>query len=382
MPTIFHLDLDTFFVSVERILEPSLEGKPVIVGGDPHGRGVVAACSYEARAYGLHSAMPIRDAFRLCPKGIYLHGHGKEYSRYSKAVKNILDRYAPVIEQASIDEFYMDFSGCEKIYGHPYLFASLLQAEIKKELSLPCSIGIASNKYVAKIGSDYAKPQGITYVIAGQEQEFLAPLPIETMPGIGKVTTKQLNARGFRIIKDITNASSDYFTTLFGKYGLAIYEHAHGKGAEFLTIERERKSIGREETFHQDISDHREIENILFHLVEDIANSLRKKGWMTKTITLKLRYSDFITLTRAQTLKEPANSDKVIYNTVADLFRNAYKRRVSVRLIGVQLTNFYSSFEQENLFDGKEEKEKRMLASIDALRSKYGIKIIHYGVDK
>ncbi|MFA6596390.1 MAG: DNA polymerase IV [Ignavibacteriaceae bacterium] len=380
MATIFHLDLDAFFVSVERILDPSLEGKAVIVGGDPQGRGVVAACSYEARAFGLHSAMPIRDAFRRCPDGIYLHGHGKEYTRYSKAVKNILEHYAPVMEQASIDEFYMDFSGCEKIYGHPYVLALRLQAEIKKELSLPCSIGIASNKFVAKIGSDYAKPEGITYVIAGQEQEFLAPLPIETMPGIGRVTTKELNARGFRIIKDITNASSEYFSLLFGKYGNAIYDHAHGKGTEFLTVERERKSIGREETFQTDLAEHKEIENILFHLVEDVCNSLRKKGWMAKTITLKLRYSDFITLTRSQTFKEPANSDKVIFNAAVELFRNAYKRRVTIRLIGIQLTNFYSSFEQENLFDGKDEKEKRMLQAVDALRQKYGIKIVHYGV--
>ena len=380
MATIFHLDLDAFFVSVERILDPSLEGKPVIVGGDPQGRGVVAACSYEARAFGLHSAMPIRDAFRRCPNGIYLHGHGKEYTRYSKAVKNILERYAPVLEQASIDEFYMDFSGCEKIYGHPYMFALRLQAEIKKELSLPCSIGIASNKFIAKIGSDYAKPEGITYIVAGQEQEFLAPLPIETMPGIGKVTTKELNARGFRIIKDITSASSDYFSMLFGKYGSAIYEHAHGKGTEFLTVERARKSIGREETFQKDTADHKEIEGILFDLVEDVCNSLRKKGWMAKTITLKLRYSDFITLTRSQTFKEPASSDKIIFNAAAELFRNAYKRRVSIRLIGIQLTNFYSSFEQENLFDGKGEKEKRMLQAVDTLRLKYGLKIVHYGV--
>lgn len=357
----------------------SLEGKPVIVGGDPQGRGVVAACSYEARAFGLHSAMPIREAFRRCPNGVYLHGHGKEYTRYSKAVKNILERYAPVLGQASIDEFYIDFSGCEKIYGHPYFFASRIQAEIKKELSLPCSIGIASNKFVAKIGSDYAKPEGITYIVAGQEQEFLAPLPIETMPGIGKVTTKDLNARGFRIIKDITNTSSEYFSLLFGKYGSAIYEHAHGKGTEFLTVERTRKSIGREETFQTDTADKMQIQKILFELTEDVCNSLRKKKWMTKTITLKLRYSDFVTITHSQTLKEPANSDKIIFNTAAELFRNAYKRRVSVRLIGIHLTNFYGSFEQENLFDGKEEKEKRMLQAIDTLRAKYGLQIIRYG---
>jgi len=379
MPTIFHLDLDAYYVSVERILDPSLEGKAVIVGGDPHGRGVVAACSYEARAFGLHSGMPIRDAFRLCPKGIYLHGNGKEYTRYSKAVKNILERYAPFLEQASIDEFYMDFSGCEKIYGHPYPFAARIQKEILDELSLPCSIGIASNKYVAKISSDYAKPKGITYVIAGQEKEFLAPLPIEAMPGIGRVTKNLLNARGFRIVKDITSMPSNYFSLTMGKYGSAIYEHALGKGAEFITVGSERKSIGREETFQKDIADHKEIEKVLFMLIEDVSNSLRKKGWMAKTINLKLRYSDFITLTRSKTVKEPVNSDKIIFNTAVELFRNAYKRKVSIRLIGVQLANFCTSFEQENLFDEKERKEKRMLQALDALRKKYGFGVIHYG---
>ncbi len=162
MRIIFHLDLDAFFVSVERVLDPSLEGKPVIVGGDPHGRGVVAACSYEARHFGLHSAMPIRTAYKLCPHGVYLHGHFKEYTRYSKAVKNLLSAYAPVIEQASVDEFYMDFTGCRKMYGSMFAFASHLQNEIWEKLSLPCSIGIGGNKTVAKIGSDCMKPKGIT----------------------------------------------------------------------------------------------------------------------------------------------------------------------------------------------------------------------------
>lgn len=380
MSTIFHLDLDTFFVSVERILDPSLMGKPVIVGGDPHGRGVVAACSYEARTYGLHSAMPIREAFQLCPNGIYLHGHGEEYSRYSKGVKAILAKYAPALEQASIDEFYMDFSGCEKIYGHPYAFAAKLQTEIKNELMLPASIGIASNKYVAKIASDYAKPEGITYVLKGFEQEFLAPLPIETLPGVGKVTTKALQARGFRKVKDITNTSPGYLSTIFGRPGTALFDHAHGKGSEYLIIERERKSIGREETFGKDITDVKQIEKILFGLVEEAADSLRKKGWMAKTVTLKLRYSDFITLTRAQTLKQPVNNDKAIFDAAVTAFRSSYKRRVAVRLIGVQLTNFYQSYEQENLFSGKEDKEKRILQAVDTLRLKYGIGIVKFGV--
>ena len=204
MRTIFHLDLDAFFVSVERILDPSLNGKPVIVGGDPHGRGVVAACSYEARVYGLHSAMPIRQAFKLCPGGIYLHGHHDEYVRFSRAVKNILTNYAPLIQQASVDEFYMDFTGCRKIYGSMFTFASRLQEEIRRKLSLPCSIGIGSNKTVAKIGSDCMKPMGITYIVPGMEKEFLYHMPVETIPGVGNVMLRELNNKGFYVIGDIT----------------------------------------------------------------------------------------------------------------------------------------------------------------------------------
>src|SRR5690606_9509542 len=177
MRTIFHLDLDAFFVSVERILDPKLNGKPVIVGGDPkYGRGVVAACSYEARKFGLHSAMPIRTAYKLCPHGIYMHGHGDEYIRFSKAVKNILDQYAPLIEQASIDEFYLDMTGTQRMYGSMFAFAAHIQKEIWEKPGLPCSIGIGSNKTVAKIGSDCMKPTGITYILNGMEKEFLAPM--------------------------------------------------------------------------------------------------------------------------------------------------------------------------------------------------------------
>ncbi len=264
MRTIFHLDLDAFFVSVERILDPKLNGKPVIVGGDPHGRGVVAACSYEARKYGLHSAMPIRNAFKLCPRGIYLHGHYSEYSRYSKAVKNILSSYAPVIEQASIDEFYMDFTGCEKIYGNFIQFAEKLQKEIWEKLSLPCSIGIGSNKTIAKIGSDCMKPQGITYVVPGLEKEFLAPMPVETIPGVGKITLKELNDKGFYKIGDISKAPQEFFSGAFGKSGIYLWRKANGLGTDFLTIEREQKSISKETTFEKDESNKEVVENTLF----------------------------------------------------------------------------------------------------------------------
>jgi DNA polymerase-4 len=388
---IFHLDLDAFFISVERILDPSLEGKPVIVGADPrvdahgqpHGRGVVAACSYETREFGVRSGIPVRQACQLCPTGLFIHGSHKEYSRFSRAVKNILERYAPVLEQASIDEFYLDFTGCERIYGHPYFFASRIQAEIKRELHLPCSIGIASNKFVAKVASDYAKPEGITFVLPGQEVEFLSPLPVERMPGVGEVTQRELNARGFYTIGQIANTSSEYFQIVFGKWGKAIHDHALGKGTEFLIPHDERheqKSISREETYGTDTTDKRVVEKTLFELVEDVCDSLRKENWMASKVGIKLRYSDFVTLTREKTLSSPTNDDKIIYETAVELFRKAYTRRVSVRLIGVRLTKFCEFSEQEILFPTIEDKRQKLLKSIDRIRTKYGMEIVRYGV--
>jgi len=378
MKTIFHLDMDAFFVSVERILDPSLEGKPVIVGGDPHGRGVVAACSYEARKFGLHSAMPIKTAFRLCPQGIYLHGHGKEYGRYSRAVKRLLEKYFPVIEQASIDEFYLDFSGCEKIYGSPPSFAKRIQTEIWNNFHLPCSIGIASNKTVAKIASDYKKPKGITYVLHGTEKDFLAPLPIEKIPGIGKATFPKLRARGFQFVADIANAPQDYLTTHLGKFGLALWKTANGHGSDYLHTEHERKSLSKETTFDHDIVSKTKIESILFELAGKASQLLRDEGWHSSTVSIKLRYSDFVTLTRAKTIA-PTDDDKTIYNAAVNLFRKACTRRVGVRLIGIHLSNLSHFTEQEVLFEDEEVIRKRMLKAVMNIRDKYGYNSIHIG---
>ncbi len=381
MRTIFHLDLDAFFVSVERILDPKLENKPVIVGGDPHGRGVVAACSYEARAFGLHSAMPIRTAFKLCPQGIYLHGHHKEYSRFSKAVKKILESYAPMIEQASIDEFYMDFTGCEKIYGPLIMFATRIQKEIKENLGLPCSIGIGSNKTIAKIASDCMKPTGITYIMPGLEKEFLAPMAIETIPGIGKVTQRSLNSKGFYTIGDIANTSVDYFTAAFGKHGLDLWEKANGQGNPNLTQSSERKSISHETTFGTDVVDKKELEGTLFELTSKVCQQVRNKGWQASTIGLKLRYTDFVTLTREKTI-EATDDDKDVYETVLQLFRKCYTRRVGVRLLGVRLTKFNEFAEQEILFEDEKIVRKKMLRAVQKIRDKYGFDTIHVGVAK
>ncbi len=377
MRTIFHLDLDAFFVSVERILDPSLNGKPVIVGGDPHGRGVVAACSYEARAYGLHSAMPIRTAYKLCPGGVYLHGHYNEYVHFSHAVKNILAAYAPAIQQASIDEFYMDFTGCGKIYGSMFSFASRLQQEIIKKAGLPCSIGIGSNKTIAKIGSDCMKPMGITYVIPGMEKEFLAHMPVETIPGVGKVMLRDLNNKGIYLIRDITKLSSDYWGTAYGKYGIDLWRKANGQGTEYLTVEQEQKSISKETTFGADVTSNDKIYEVLFELTGRVCQNLRDDGFMASTVNIKLRYSDFQTLTRSRTIK-PTDDDKIIFETAKGLMMKAHTRRVGVRLIGMGLSRFSNFCEQELLFEDEENRRKKLFRAINFLRKKYNYSIIDF----
>ncbi len=370
--------MDAFFVSVERVLDSSLEGKPVIVGADPHGRGVVAACSYEARKFGLHSAMPIRTAYRLCPHGIYLRGHGKKYGYYSDEIAKILEKYFPVVQQTSIDEFYLDFTGCEKIYGDAFLFAQRIQSEIWLQLGLPCSIGIASNKTIAKIASDYKKPKGIVLVPEGKEREFLAPLPIEKIPGVGGKLFPLLKSRGFKTAGDIANSSPDYWSVLLGKFGISLWEKANGLGNDILTVEHGRKSISKETTFYVDVVDRTKIEAELFELVGKACQLLRNENWQASTISIKLRYSDFVTITRARTIR-PTDDDKIVYDTAAELFRKSYTRRVSIRLVGIHLSKLNHFGEQEVLFEDEDIVRKRMLRAIMKIRDKYGYKVISIG---
>jgi DNA polymerase-4 len=379
MRTIFHLDMDTFFVSVERIMNPKLKGKPVVVGGDPkYGKGVVAACSYEAREYGLHSAMPIRKAYSLCPHAIYLHGHHEEYTRYSHLVKNILNKYAPVLEQASIDEFYIDFSGCKHIYGSFKTLALIIQREINNKLALPCSIGIASNKTTAKIASDFKKPNGITYISPGEEKDFLSDLPVQVIPGVGKVTLKDLNQKGIYFIRDITNLPKDYFSAAFGKYGSDLWEKASGNGTKYLSVEREQKSISHETTFLNDVLSIKKIEETLFTLSAKLSQSLKENNWIASTISFKLRYSDFNTITRARTIPH-TDDPAAIYNTVRELFYKNFTRRVAIRLVGIRLTNFLGKSEQLFLFDDNFTKRERIIGAINKIRARYGFSSISFG---
>ncbi|MFA8344215.1 MAG: DNA polymerase IV [Rhodothermaceae bacterium] len=384
MKTIFHLDLDAFFVSVERLLNPSLIGKPVIVGADPkagYGRGVIAACSYEARQFGLHSAMPIRTAYKLCPHGEYVKGHMKEYSKHSKQVKALLEKYAPVIEQTSIDEFYLDFSGTSHMYGEMGNFAIRLQNEIWEELKLPCSIGIASNKTIAKIASDFFKPKGITHVKAGMEKEFLSKMPLSAIPGVGRQTLPQLKNKGIEKVEDVLKLPEEYWSAAYGKAGISLWKKANGRGSEIVNPAQERKSISKERTYSEDVMNIEKVENTLFKLTGEVCQILRDKNWLASTITMKLRYSDFATLTRSKTIY-PTDDDKTVYETAREMFEKAYTRRVSIRLIGVGLTNFCEFAEQEELFEDEDILRKKMLRAVTKIRDNFGFSSINIGINE
>jgi DNA polymerase IV len=376
---IAHLDLDCFFVSVERIKNPSLNGKPVVVGGSADGRGVVASASYEARKFGVRSAMPTRRALQLCPGLIVVQGSHGEYGEYSNRLyKRMLD-FTPIVERASIDEMYLDFTGCESLYDNNLpAFMKKLQELVLKEFVLPCTIALASNKYVAKIAAGTVKPAGVCYVADGEEKNFLAPLSIEVIPGIGAKTAPMLRERGFKTVADIQRASQAQMHSLFGEHGMYLFEIANGKGPDVLTIEWERKSISREETFTHDLNEILALEKILHSLVEDVCSTLRSYHWKAKTIALKFRYADFKTLTRAESI-DPSDDDTVVYRTVCMLLQSSYNRKNSLRLLGVRLSGFTKREEAELTLFPSDGKRSQMFDAVDKLREKFGDDVIHIG---
>jgi len=323
--------------------------------------------------------MPIRKAYSLCPQAIYVHGHYEEYVRYSHLVKNILSKYAPVLEPASIDEFYIDFTGCEHIYGAFPVLASAIQKEINSKLLLPCSIGIASNKTTAKIASDYKKPNGITYIAPGTEKKFLADLPVQVIPGVGKVTLNELNGKGIYFVRDITTLPKDYFSAAFGKYGTDLWEKANGRGPEYLSVEGEQKGISHETTFLNDVLSIKKIEETLFTLSAKLFQSLKESNWIASTISFKLRYSDFNTITRARTIPH-TDDPAIVFNTVRALFHKNFTRRVAIRLVGIRLTNFLMKSEQLFLFDDTFTKRQRIIEAVNKVRAKYGYSSISLGI--
>ncbi|MGO9208944.1 MAG: DNA polymerase IV, partial [Terriglobales bacterium] len=312
--TVFHLDMDAFFVSVEELFDPSLKGKAVVVGGQRNERGVVSAASYEARRFGVHSAMPLRTAARQCPHASFVDGHPERYREYSHKVYCVLGRFSPKVEMASIDEAYLDMTGTERLHGPPLRAAHALHAAIKGETRLNCSIGIATSRLVAKVSSDQAKPNGVLWVLPGEEACFLAPLDVRKIPGVGKVLEKSLHDLGIRKVGDLAALDESFLDERFGKWGLALAGKARGLDAggwfdSEIGENDQPKSISHEHTFNQDTASVEQLESTLARLSEMVCRRLREHGLYARTVQLKLRYKDFSTITRARSLPRATQLD-------------------------------------------------------------------------
>lgn len=373
---IIHLDLDAFFVAVERLDDPALIGVPVIVGGRAEARGVVASASYEARKYGVHSAMPTAQALRLCPQAVLVSGHRGRYAEMSDRVMRLLGEYTPLLEPISIDEAFLDVTGTEAHYGPPAELAATLQARIERELHLSASLGVATNKLLAKIASDYRKPHGITVVPPGQEADFLAPLPIRKLWGVGEVTGRELARLGVATVGDLAGFSQEELRARLGvAHGEGLWRAAHGIDDSPVTPEHEAKSLSREETFANDIADAVTLHRELLRLSEQVASRLRRHNLQGRTIGLKLRYADFTTLTRQATLEEQTDSGPVIYAQALALFEAAWDRR-PVRLLGVGASGLTQAGRQLRLFEQESQRQAQLDAALDRIRAKYGDRAI------
>jgi DNA polymerase IV len=370
--------MDAFFVSVEELFDPSLKGKPVVVGGRPNERGVVSAASYAARKFGVHSAMPLRTAYKLCPQALFVDGHPERYRECSAKVYEALQSFSPLVEMASIDEAYLDMTGTERLYGPPLRAAHLLHERILAATRLNCSIGIAQSRLVAKISSDQAKPNGILWVLPGQEAAFLAPLDVRKVPGVGKVTEKNLHALGIRKVGDLAKLEESFLAERFGKWGLALAGKAQGldAGGWFDTDigdDTGPKSISHEHTFGEDTADPAQLEATLARLSEMVGRRLREHRLHARTVQLKLRYSDFSTITRAHSLGRPTQLDIELFEEVRELFRRNWMVGAAVRLLGVHASGFEADAPQMDLIgEERHQKWKQALAAADKLRDRFG----------
>ena len=372
-PTIFHADMDAFFVSVEELFEPSLKGKAVVVGGSPDQRGVVCAASYEARKFGVHSAMALVTAKQLCPHAIFLPGRRDKYVEYSRKVRSIFERFTPTVEMVSIDEAYLDLTGSSRLHGDPLPLAHRLRGEVEQETGLSVSIGISRTKLVSKVASDLAKPRGILRVLPGHEAALLAPLPVGKLPGIGKVTEERLHDLGVTTVAELAGLGRQTLNELFGQWGESLHRKAHGLNTAHFDFHEEPKSISNEHTFAHDTCDAEKVQATLGHLVERTAHRLREHRMFATTITLKLRDLDFRTITRAASLKEPTQLDCQILETIQELLRKSWDSKTKIRLLGVGLSGLGYTSLQEHLFQ-KESRDKRtrLYEAADKIRGKFG----------
>ncbi len=367
--TISHMDLDTFFVSVERKLHPELNGKPVLVGGTGD-RGVVASCSYEARSYGIHSGMSMKMARQLCSEALVIKGDHEQYSKYSNIITDIIKETVPVYEKTSIDEFYMDLTGMDKFFGC-YKFASELRQRIIKETALPISLAMSSNKTVAKIGTGQAKPNGQIEIIHGLEKEFLAPLSIKKIPMVGDKTYQLLRNMGIEKIKTIQEMPVELMQQVLGENGLMIWRKANGIDTSPVEPYNERKSISTESTFDKDTIDVTYLKQMMISMTEKLAYQLRSENKLTSCVTVKIRYSDFNTYTMQSRIPYTA-LDHLLIDKAKELFEKLFQKRLLVRLIGIRFSHLVQGSYQFNLFDDMREKIL-LYDAMDKLRNRYGI---------
>ena len=399
---IAHVDMDCFFVSVERLRDPALAGKPVVVGGDPsEGRSVVTSASYEARAFGIHSAMPMAVAVRRCPDLIVVQGKFDRYDRCHLKVKKVLKSFSPVVEMTSIDEGYVDLTGTGRLWGVPMEAGERIRWAIKQATGLDGTVGIASNKMMSKIASDWAKPSGLLFITSGREQAFLAPLPIEAIPGVGEKTATTLRAFGLHTVGQIAKVDESLLGAAFGAYGRSLSRAARGENEHDPVLGGagwparppgaggQRKSIGKETTFRVDTTDRQYMITVLHYLTEKVCRRLREKKKSARTVSIKLRYEDFETQLRSITLRQPENCDSAIFSVAKNLMLNAISRRVRIRLIGIALSNLTYDYHQADLFGEHAwlRMQHRLLA-MDQTRKRFGfnallageaIHLINYG---
>ncbi len=370
--------MDAFFVSVEELADPTLKGKPVVVGGKARERGVVSAASYAVRKFGVHSAMPLREAYRRCPQAIFIEGSPAKYREYSGRVRKILRKFSPAVEMASIDEAYLDLTDAERLLGPPLKAAHDLHEAVRAETGLPCSLGIGGSRLTAKIGSGLAKPNGILHVMPGSEPAFLAPLDIATIPGVGKTTQRKLRKFGIHKIGQIAGQEDGFLEDRFGKTGAALAGKARGEdtGAWFsapFVGRKAPKSFSHETTFGEDTVDSALIDATLAKLVQLAAQRLREHRLFGRTVQLKIRYSDFTTITRARTLDSPTRLDPVILKAIRELFKKNRQRGRPVRLLGVHIGSLEDSEGQLRLIEKEQcRKWSRALQAADTLRDRFG----------
>ncbi len=374
---IVHVDLDAFFASVEEYLDSSLRGKPIIVGGTPEGRGVVASASYAARVYGVRSAMPVAQALRLCPGLVIVRGHYARYGEFSDRIMQILHDFTPAMEQVSIDEAFLDITGCERLWGAPLDTAERIRSRVAAEVGLPISLGIASTKLVAKIACSQGKPNGLVLVPHGEEARYLAPLPVQELWGVGKVTAARLQAQGIRKVGDLQRLGAEELRARFGDGGAWLYRSSLGIDPSTVSTDRERRSISHETTFAQDIAEREPLRRTILEMSDHLASQLRDRGLVGSTVRLKLRTAAFDTFTRQCALEQPTDQAEVINSAAVQLLDANWAPGRRLRLIGVGVSGLLDGAGyQLDLFDGRDQRAIKLANALDEIRGRFGSRAI------